>query len=119
MKNQSLKDKLKARKNSGKKEVVSTAVTATQFLNLEEGKTGYSNPLEYSIYLDSLRESELDDLEEFFEKINEGHRMANSTVRRVDKSGRPYIYCSFILPNANPGYKIITEAGMLELIKDY
>ncbi|ADY51135.1 hypothetical protein Pedsa_0556 [Pseudopedobacter saltans DSM 12145] len=115
----SLKNRLKARRESGKKEAVSTEITAAQFLGLEEGKTGYSNLLEYSKYLESLRDTEADELEEFFEKIKEGHRMANSTVRRVDKSGRPYIYCSFILPNANPGYKVIVEAGMLEFIKHY
>jgi len=119
MKKPSLKSKLKARKDNGSANIEGAVITASQFLGLEKGKPGYSNHGEYSKYLDSLREAECDELEEFYECIASGLKMLNSTVQRVDRNGRPYIYSNFLKPNAQSGYKVITEAGMLQFIKDY
>lgn len=114
----SLVSKLKSRKAGKETSTNRSSISAAYFLGLE-GATGYSNCSNFSKYLESLRDSEADELEEFFEQVRANIRMSNSTVRKIDRAGRPYVYCTFILPNANAGYKVIAESGMYEFIKDY
>lgn len=109
---------LKQRLQNRQKSVISSnMMTAQQFLSLKN-ETGYFTKDEFDVYINSLRDRELAELEEFTQGIKDGYRMNNSLTTKTDRAGRLYVYCTLLKPNANPGYKIVTEGGMFQLLKD-
>lgn len=95
-----------------------TQVTAKSFLGKEEGPN-YSNCEKFLTYGKSLREHEVEQLDQFFGFVKEGVQIIGSLITRQDKSNRMYHHPEFNLMNSKQGVKIILEAGMAEFIKDY
>lgn len=93
-------------------------ITAKQFLG-KEGDKQYCNPDKLVDYAKSLREPEVDQLDETIACMQAGLRTIGTTSRRVDKGGRSYAYLNFVKINATVGLKVILEAGMQQLISDY
>ncbi|WP_183578743.1 hypothetical protein HDF18_22640 [Mucilaginibacter sp. X5P1] len=93
-------------------------LTARKFLGLD-GSEGYFSPSQLLTYAQSLREIEVDQIEQVFTCMKNGLRMAGAIVTRPDKAGRPYSYLSFIKLNATVGLKLILEHGMKQFVLDY
>ncbi len=93
-------------------------ITAKQFLGIE-GNKKYCDPEKLVQYAKSLRESEVDQLDQTIVCMQAGIRTIGTTITRVDKGGRNYAYLNFAKINATVGLKVILEAGMKELIGDY
>ncbi len=84
-----------------------------------EGKRQYFAPIELITYLRSLREIEIDQLEEGLKYMNEGIRLTGTISKRKDKGNRYYGYLNFVKAKATVGIKIIMEAGMERFIAEY
>lgn len=100
---------------SGYKQVL----TASQFLGKDRNVKGVTTPEAFLTYGKSLREEEIDQLNQFFGFVKGQVRVIGSLVTRRDKGNRPYQYAGFLMGNATIGTKIITEAGMGEFLQDY
>jgi len=94
-------------------------ITAKQFLGKVDGFKGYSNPVEFATYLDSLRDDEYDQCGEFFSAVNEGCKLSNVTKTHRDRARRLYLHPVPIRPKSDSGLKVILEAGMPRFIEDY
>lgn len=95
-----------------------TLVTVKSFLGKEEGPS-YSNSEKFLNYGKSLREHEIEQLEQFFGFVKEEVQIIGSLITRQDKGNRKYQHPEFNLMNSKQGVKIIVEAGMADFIKDY
>jgi hypothetical protein len=93
-------------------------ITAKMFLG-KEGNTKYCDSEQLVKYASSLREPEVDQLDQTIDCMKAGIRTIGTTSRRVDKGGRSYAYLNFAKINATVGLKVILEAGMQQLIADY
>jgi hypothetical protein len=93
-------------------------ITAKHFLGKEGGKT-YCSPAKLVDYAKSLREPEIEQLDQAIVCMNAGLRTIGTVTTRRDKGGRMYSYLNFVKINATVGLKIILEAGMKDLIADY
>jgi len=90
-----------------------------QILGEEEGTPGYFKRDELRSFLESLRETEADDLTQLFDHVRNNEKIIGMLRRRIDKSGRVYKYPHILLPNSQPGMKVILEAGMDNFLTDY
>lgn len=93
-------------------------VTAKSFLGKEEGPN-YSTSENFLKYGKSLREHEVEQLEQFFGFVKDDIQIIGSLFTREDKGHRKYQHPEFNLLNSKQGVKIISEAGMANFIKDY
>ena len=93
-------------------------ISAKQFFGIEGGKQ-YCQPGMFISYAKSLRENEIEQLEQFIDCMNDGLRTIGTVTTRRDKGGRQYSYLNFVKINATVGIKVILEAGMKQLISDY
>jgi len=93
-------------------------ITAKQFLG-KEGDKPYCSPEKLVDYAKSLREPEVEQLDQTVVCMNAGLRTIGTVTTRRDKGGRMYSYLNFVKINATVGLKVILEAGMKELIADY
>ncbi|WP_423149205.1 hypothetical protein [Rubrolithibacter danxiaensis] len=93
-------------------------ITAKVFLGKEDG-TNYFTAKGFVEYAKSLREHEVEQLEQFFEFVKNGHRIVGTLITRKDKAGRPYQHPPFHMAKSSQGVKVITEGGMAVFIKDY
>ncbi len=95
-----------------------TQVTAKSFLGKEEGPN-YSTSDNFLKYAKSLREHEVEQLDQFFGFVKDEVQIIGSLITRQDKGNRKYQHPEFNLMNSKQGVKIIMEAGMANFIKDY
>ena|ERR1700744_5584728 len=93
-------------------------ITAKHFLG-KEGNTSYCSPEKLVEYAKSLREPEIEQLDQAVACMNAGLRTIGTVTTRTDKGGRLYSYLNFVKINATVGLKVILEAGMKQLIADY
>ena len=84
-----------------------------------EGEQSYFEPNDLVTYAQSLREVEIEQLEQGFDCMQKGLRNIGSIVTRTDKGGRSYAYINFVKLNATVGIKFILESGMKKFILDY
>lgn len=97
----------------------SRIMTASQFLGKDPNVKGVSTPEAFLAYGRSLREAEIDQLEQFFGFVKDGVRVIGSIVTRRDKGNRSYQHPNFLMGNATIGTKLILECGMREFLLDY
>ena len=93
-------------------------VTAKAYLGKETG-SNYSTPEKFVSYAKSLREHEVEQLQQFFDFVKNGKRIVGTLIGRKDRAGRPYLHPSFHMANSSQGVKVIIEGGLGAFIKDY
>ncbi|RYY49280.1 MAG: hypothetical protein EOO06_07575 [Chitinophagaceae bacterium] len=93
-------------------------LTPKQFLGIE-GSNSYFSVEEFLIYAQSLREVEVEQLDQCIDCMRSGLRMVGAIITRMDKGNRPYSQVKFIKLNANVELKVILEGGMKQFIIDY
>ena len=94
-------------------------LTVKQWLNRDPEVKGYSTAEAFIPYAESLRESEVEQLDQCFTNFKNGLRIVGNLVTRLDKANRPYQHPGFLQGNATIGCKVILEAGMKEFLQDY
>lgn len=94
-------------------------ITAKEFLG-KEGSRKYPSSIEaFLTYCKSLRELEIEQLEQFFSNVKAGRRYIGTIVTRMDKGNRPYKYITFNNLGGNRGVKVVVNEWMNKFINDY
>jgi hypothetical protein len=103
-------------------EVVPTTTTKTitsrSFFG-KDGEVAYTTPREFLAFGESLRQKEAHDWAKILLCMQQGMRMDGNPSTGVDVAMRPYTYHRFFKSKAVMGFKLISGAGMQQLIADY
>lgn len=82
-------------------------------------KTGVLTKSNFIQFIQNLRVEDYDHTEALLVFLRAKKRMMNPFKPRMDKSKQLYYWAEFYQPNGNEGVKIIGDAELFELVKQY
>ena len=94
-------------------------LTAERFFT-ENNPNGYCSKPQFLKYLESLNQKAMDEMELFLDYLSQRKALNSLPILKKDRSGEPYIWCGFKMPNSDQGFKVMTSLeGIAKFIRDY